>query len=71
MLKIVSAAVLAASIFAAPAMAATTKSVHGNPLSANARLMSPVIKAKPVVTKAHAVRHSHHHKMHRHFHRHR
>lgn len=68
MLKTLSAALIAASMIAAPAFAATVKSTATNPLNAHARLMTPVVKAKAGVKKVHFRVH-HHRYHHRHMHR--
>jgi hypothetical protein len=67
MLKTVSAALLAISVLAAPAMAATAKdAVKTAPI---ARTHAPAIKsvkAKPAVMNANARMGRHHHRFHRH-----
>jgi len=80
MLKTISAALLAISVLAAPAMAATAAKTAPAPITKTAQ--APVIKsvkAKPSVLNANARmgRHHHgfhryhrHHHFHRHFHRH-
>lgn len=71
MLKTVAAALLTASIFVAPAMAANGKIVHANPLNAKAAMTTSRVVVKPAVKKVGFFsHHRHHHKMHRHGHRH-
>ena len=66
MIKTISAALLAVSVLAAPAMAGTTKSAsHAAPAAKS-------VQVKPAVLKANAKmgRHHHRHYSHRHFHKH-
>lgn len=76
MLKTLSAGLLAASIFAAPALAANAKIVRANPLDAKAQVTSqptskPATTVKPAAKKVHVAlrHHRHHHKLVRHVHR--
>lgn len=74
MLKTISAALLAISVLAAPAMAASTaKNTATTAPAPIAKTQAPVIKsvkAKPGVMNANARMGRHHHRFHRHFHRH-
>jgi hypothetical protein len=72
MIKTLSAAMLAASILAAPALAMNTKPIHSHRLVTPARLMVPAVKAKPAVAQVHyRVHEHHHHQHHHHMHEHR
>jgi hypothetical protein len=71
MLKTISAALLAISVLAAPAMAASTAKPAHAPITKTTQ--APVIKsvkAKPSVMNANARMDRHHHRFHRHFHKH-
>ena len=74
MLKTISAALLAISVLAAPAMAASAAKNTATATPAPiAKTQAPVIKsakAKPGVMNANARMGRHHHRFHRHFHRH-
>jgi hypothetical protein len=75
MLKTISAALLAISVLAAPAMAATTAKTAPAPIAKTTAktAQAPVIKsvkAKPSVLNANARMDRHHHRFHRHSHKH-
>lgn len=66
MMKTISAALLAVSVVAAPAMAGTAKSTaHAAPFIKSAQVKPGVLNANAKMGRHHHHRHGHHHRHHR------
>jgi hypothetical protein len=70
MIKAISAALLAVSVLAAPAMAGTAKSTHAAPAIKSVQVKPGVLNANAKMGRHHH-RHGHHYRHHRHHRTHR